>query len=240
MPFFKMKTISCIGSQLSSSQSFDCYVCPLAKQSRLPFPDSSIKSTRLFQLIHVDTWDHTILLPDGSKFFLTIVDDYTKSTWTHLLGAKSNAFTLLKAFLALVETQFHTKVQTVRSDNALELGSSSSGSQFFYSLGIIHQTSCPHTPQQNGIVERKHVHLLDTARALLFHSRLPIRFWRDCILTATYLINRFPSPLLHHQSPYEILYGSSPSYDHLRAFGCLCYSTIPKPHRHKFDRKAFL
>nr|XP_016511749.1 PREDICTED: uncharacterized protein LOC107828875 [Nicotiana tabacum] len=156
----------------------------------------------------------------------------------HLLGSKNNAFDMLKAFIAMLETHFHTKVQTVRSDNALELGSSLSGSQYFSDKGIVHQTSCPHTPQQNGVVERKHRHLLDTARALLFQSHLPIRFWGDCILTATYLINRFPSPLLSHKSPFELLYDKPPSYSHLRAFGCLCYSTVPKPHRDKFQPRV--
>ncbi|XP_059315503.1 uncharacterized protein LOC132066145 [Lycium ferocissimum] len=61
-------------------------------------------------------------------------------------GAKSNAFDLLKAFIAMVDTHFHTKVQTVRSDNAMELGSSHAGSSFFAEKGINHQTSCPHTP----------------------------------------------------------------------------------------------
>ncbi|XP_019256390.1 PREDICTED: uncharacterized protein LOC109234787 [Nicotiana attenuata] len=125
-----------------------------------------------------------------------------------------------------------------QSDNALELGPTASGSIFFSEKGIQHQTSCPHTPQQNGVVERKHRHLLETARALLFQSHLPIRFWGDCVLTATYLINRFPSPLLNHKSPYELLYGSVPSYSHLKAFGCLCYSTVTKLHKDKFSHRS--
>lgn len=133
--------------------------------------------------------------------------------------AKSNAFDMLKSFVTMVETHFNTTIKTVRSNNALELGSSSTGSKIlFQKKGIIHQTSCPHTPQQNGVVERKHMHLLETARAFLFQSSLPISFWGDCILTATYLINRFPSSLLHNKSPFEVLYGNSPSYAHLRTF----------------------
>lgn len=151
------------------------------------------------------------------------------------MGSKINAFDLLKAFLTLVETQFNAYVKVVRSDNALELGSSLSGSQFFSSKGIIHQTSCLYTPQQNGVVERKHKFLLETARALLFQSHLPIRFWGDCLLTATYLFNRFRSPTLHHKSPFELLHHKSPSYSHLKAFGCLCYSTIPILYRNKLS-----
>ncbi|XP_075083125.1 uncharacterized protein LOC142166962 [Nicotiana tabacum] len=190
-----MKLIFGLDGGLSSKQSFTCTICPLARQTRLPFPDSSIQSTHSFQLIHIDTWSsYSTPTHSGFKYFLTIVDDYTRATWTYLMGAKSNAFDLLKAFIFMVETQFQTKVQTVRNDNDLELGSGSFGSLFFSEKGIIHQTSYPHTPQQNGVVERKYMNLLEIARALLFQSHLPIIFWGDCLLTTTYLINRFPSP----------------------------------------------
>lgn len=75
------------------------------------------------------------------------MDDFTRGTWTYLLSTKSNAFTVLKSYLAMVERQFHTKVQVVRTDNAFELGSDKIQSEFFLSQGILHQTTCVHTPQ---------------------------------------------------------------------------------------------
>ncbi|XP_070016599.1 uncharacterized protein [Nicotiana sylvestris] len=72
-------------------------------------------------LIHIYTWGpYSTPTHSGSKYFLTIVYDYTRATWIHLMGAKSNVLDLLKVFILMVETQFQTRVQTVRSDNALE------------------------------------------------------------------------------------------------------------------------
>nr|XP_016442809.1 PREDICTED: uncharacterized protein LOC107768221 [Nicotiana tabacum] len=136
------------------------------------------------------------------------------------------------------KVHFNSSVQTFRSDNAFELGSSSEAISFFTSQGILHQTSIPYTPQQNGIVERKHKHLLEVSRALLFQSKLPLKFWGGCVLTATYLINRMSSPLLLKLSPFEKLHGHPPSYDHLRSFGCLCFATFPKGGRDKFQSRA--
>lgn len=148
IPFSRMKGIPVFSPCLSSKQSFPCSVFPLARQTRLPFPNSTIHSTAPFQLIHIDTWGpYHSSTSHGDKYFLTIVDDYSRATWTHLMGAKSNAFDLLKAFIAMVDTHFHTHVQTIRSDNAFELGSSTIGSKFFSAKGIIHQTTCPYTPQ---------------------------------------------------------------------------------------------
>ena len=81
----------------------------------------------------------------------------------------------------MVENQFSTTVKTIRLDNGLEFTSNET-TLFFQSKGIIHQKSCPYTPQQNGVVERKHKFILETARALLFQSKLPVKYWSECNL----------------------------------------------------------
>lgn len=208
LPFVKMISIPHISCKFFPKQSFTCPICPMARQQRLPFPERFTQSTSIFQLVHIDLWGpyHTSTY-NGFRYFLTFVDDKSRMTWTHLLSCKGNAFTVIKAFIAMVSTQFRTSVQTIRTDNAFELGSAFAHAQYLSSHGILHQTSCPHTPQQNGVVERKHKHLLETSRALLFQSKLPIKYWGECVFTATYLINRFPSKILSHKSPYEVLYG---------------------------------
>ncbi|RVX02837.1 Retrovirus-related Pol polyprotein from transposon TNT 1-94 [Vitis vinifera] len=92
--------------------------------------------------------------------------------------------------------------------------------------GILHQSSCAHTPQQNGVAERKNRHLVETAHTILLHSNVPFHFWGDVVLTACYLINRMPFSVLHDQIPHFLLFPDQPLYFLLpRVFGCYrCYS----------------
>lgn len=133
---------------------------------------------------------------------------------------------MLKNFITLVETQFFINIKTLRSDNGHEFFNTLY-SNLLQSKGIIHQSSCVHTLQQNGVVERKHIHLLEVARALRLQASIPLKFWGDCVLTATYIINRLPTPTLNGSSPFEIFHGKPPSLNHFKTLGCLCYATMP-------------
>ncbi|GJS02148.1 retrovirus-related pol polyprotein from transposon TNT 1-94 [Tanacetum coccineum] len=133
--------------------------------------------------------------------------------WVYLLAHKSEVFESMKLFLAMVKRQFNKLGKIVRSDNGTEF---TCMKQFFLDERIIFQTSCVGTPQQNGRVERKHRHILNVARALRFQSSLPIDFWGECILTAAYLINRTPSPILKGKTPYTVLHNVEPPYNHLQ------------------------
>lgn len=138
----------------------------------------------------------------------------------------------------MVERQFHSKIKVIRSDNAFERGIGKVQEEYFFKQGIVHQTTCVGTPQQNEIVERKHKHILEISRALLYQSHLPVKFWGDCVLTATHLINRFPSRVLRFKTPYEIIFKTKPDYSRLKYFGCLCFVSTLMSHRTKFDSRA--
>jgi len=90
------------------------------------------------------------------------------------MAHKSNAFPLLKAFIIFVENQFGTTIKIVKSDNGLEF-KDKTALAFYKDIGILHQTSCVNTPQQNGVVERKHQHLLEVSMALMLQSKLRIK-----------------------------------------------------------------
>ena len=82
-------------------------------------------------------------------YFLSIIDDHSRYTWIFPMKFKSEARTLVCNFYAFISTQFHTKIKCIKSDNGKEFLMP----DFYASNGIIHQTLCIHTPEQNSIVE---------------------------------------------------------------------------------------
>lgn len=87
--------------------SFPCDVCHLAKQKKLPFPDSNNVSMHVFDLIHVEIWG-PLPFPStfGHKYFLTIIDDKSRFTWTYFMKQIVETCKLLQNFVFLIETQF--------------------------------------------------------------------------------------------------------------------------------------
>ena len=76
------------------------------------------------------------------------------------------------------------------------------------------------------------------ARALFFQSKVPVQFWGECVLAATFLVNRLPSPSLQYMSPYERLFQKKPDYHAFRVFSCLCYASTLLSQRTKFTLRA--
>ncbi|PHT51554.1 RecQ-mediated genome instability protein 1 [Capsicum baccatum] len=104
---------------------------------------------------------------------------------------------------------------------------------------IVHQTSCPYTPQQNGIAERKNRHLLEAARTLLIESHVPLQFWGDAVLTSCYLINRMPSSSIQNRVPHSILFPQSHLYFiPPRVFGSTCFVHNLAPEKDKLAPRA--
>lgn len=112
---------------------------------------------------------------------LYLVDDFTKYCWFFPLKYKSEAFSSFIHFKSMVENILCTKIVTSRFDSGGEF-INIQFSTFLRDHGIIHQLSCLYTPEQNGCVERKHRHLVETARTLLAPSKVLYEFWVDAFL----------------------------------------------------------
>lgn len=149
----------------------------LQNKKILPFNSKNNVCDNAFDLLHIDVWGpFSTSTTEGYRYFLMIVDDHTHVTWLYLLRTKDEVLTIFPEFLKMVETQYKTVVKAVRSDNAQELKFTA----LFKQKGIVSYHSCPETPEQNTVVERKHQHILNVARSLMFQSHLPLELWGDC------------------------------------------------------------
>ena len=146
---------------------------------------------------------------------------------------RSQLYSIYQSFVRMVHTQFSTPIKVFRSDSSGEY-LSDVFRQFLSSEGTLVQLSCPGAHAQNGVAERKHRHIIETARTLLISSFVPSHFWGEAVSTTVYLINRQPSSKLSDKCPGEVLFGT-PHYDHLRVFGCTCYVLLAPRERTKFS-----
>lgn len=142
------------------------------------------------------------------------MDACTKFTWIYFLTHKSGALTAFQQFLKLIQTQFSANVKAVQSDWG---GEFRPFTKVLTGLGIVHRLTCPHTSHQNGIVERKHIQIVEMGLSLLAHATMPLNFWDHSFTTAVQLINILPSSALPQQaSPFFTLHKQIPDYTALK------------------------
>ena len=221
----------------TSSLDFFCQDCALAKNHKLPFSTPQSVSTKSLELLHCDVWGPSpVVSVSGYRYYLLIVDDYSKYSWYFPLKSKSSVFSTFVEYKSYVENTLGNKIKVVRSDSGGEF-TSHQFQNYLKLHGIFQQFSCPHTPEQNGCVERKHRHLVETARTLLVQSKVPHMFWVEAFSTAAYLINRLPLGGLL-QSPWELLFCTPPDYSRLKVFGCSCYPWLKPYTTSKLDSKS--
>lgn len=225
---------------LDSHDISDCSGCKLAKFSALPFYKSISFSLAPFDLVHSDVWGPSpIPTKGGSRYYVSFIDDCTRYSWVFLMKRRSDYLTVFSNFRAFVKTQFSVVIKSFRCDLGGEY-TSNSFSQLLASDGTIHQSSCTDTPQQNGIAERKHRHLVETARSFLLSADVPSVFWGEALLTAAHVINRIPTSHNSGLSPFEKLHGHAPDYSSLRVFGCTCFVLRPHVERNKLSPRSAL
>lgn len=173
----------------------------------------------------------------GSKYFILFVDDHSRMTAIYFLKNKNDALKSFKEYKALVENQTNKRIKIIKSDNGREFCNAEFG-DYLKKMGIVHQTTCPYTPEQNGLCERMNRTLVEKARCMLFDAQLSKIFWAEATNTAVYLYNRTGLSVLQGKTPYELWYNMKPDISHLRVFGSPVMVHIAKEKRRKWDKKA--
>ena len=127
----------------------------------------------------------------------------------------------------LISNQFGKTVKRFQTDNGTKFFNSEVKT-YFLENGIVHESSCVNTPQQNGLAERCMGYILATARSLLFQANMSKKYWGEAVLTAAHLINRIPMKVIGYDSPLSRLKKSFPTvrlFSGLlaRVFGCVAF-----------------
>lgn len=136
----------------------------------------------------------------------------------------------------MLERSFEKKVKAIRSDQGGEY-MCNNFRNYMKQKGIKAEYAAVHTPEQNGLAERKNRSLIEMTRCMLADANLNKKYWGEAVLTANCLQNRLPSRSIA-KTPYELWYSQKPDVKHLQIFGTIAYAHIPKIQRRKLDDKG--
>ncbi|GFS66671.1 retrovirus-related Pol polyprotein from transposon TNT 1-94 [Trichonephila clavipes] len=224
--------------RLTDNGKTHCIPCKLAKSKRVSFKKTgAVRSKRPLELLHMDLCGPMPTESQGgNKYFLSIIDDYSRKVTVFPIRNKSDVFHTFIRFQKRAERFLSKKVIAIRTDGGLEFCNKDMDN-FLTELGIKHEVTNSYTPEMNGVAERFNLTALDGIKTLLKSSEVPHKFWGEALLCFTYAWNR----ICHKHSnktPFEKYSGRKPSVLHLKPFGCLAYAGVPKQIRKKFDMRA--
>nr|GEU89370.1 retrovirus-related Pol polyprotein from transposon TNT 1-94 [Tanacetum cinerariifolium] len=153
-----------------------CSSCELGKAKRNSFLKRTTPSSkRRLQLLHMDLCGPIrVESINGKKYFLVIVDDYSRYTWTHFLRSKYETPEVLIDFLRLVQRGLHAQVRINQTDKGTKFLNKNLHA-YFAAERIQHQTSVARTPEQNGVVEIRNRTLVEAARTMLSAAKVPLQ-----------------------------------------------------------------
>lgn len=171
--------------------------------------------------------------PGGKKYFLLLVDDFSRYMWVELLLSKDCAPAAIKQIRVVAETQSGHKLSSLRTDRGEEF-TSADFTDHLVSIGVHRQLTAPYSPQQNGVVDT----IVAAARSMLKAKKLPGYFWGEAVATAVYLLKRSPTKSIEGMTPFEAWYGKKPAAHHLRTFGCIAHVKNTSPHLKKLDDRS--
>ncbi|GJT67775.1 retrovirus-related pol polyprotein from transposon TNT 1-94 [Tanacetum coccineum] len=176
-------------------------ICLLSKSSKTnkkkPHkPKSEDTNQEKLYLLHMDLCEPMrVASVNGKKYIIFIVDDYSRFTWVRIKTYNGTEFVN----------------QTL--------------CEYYEKIGIYHETSFAHSPQQNGVIEIRNRTLIEAARTMLIYANALLFLWAEAVSTTCYTQNRSIIRLHHGKTPYELLQEKLPDLSFLHVFGALCYLT---------------
>jgi hypothetical protein len=132
----------------------------MSKSHQFHFSQFSTRIHHPPELIYTDVWGPSPLCSTaGNKYYVSFLDAHSRYMWLFLIYLKNDVCTMFLEFQKYVERYFNSKIKIVQCDWG---GEYRSLSKILQKMSISDQLSCPYTHQQNGVVERKHHHIIET------------------------------------------------------------------------------
>jgi transposase InsO family protein len=178
--------------------------------------------------------------PGGRRYFLLVVDDYSRFMWLVLLSMKDEAAMALKRFQAEAQTEARRKLQTLRTlcaDHGEEF-TSNALAKYFADTGMKRHRTAPYASQQNGVAERRNQTVVSMARSMMKAKNMPSHFWGKAVTTAVYLLNRAHTRSVNGMMPYKAWHGKKLSIEYHRVFGCVVHVKSTYPFLRKLDDRS--
>ncbi|CAI7796428.1 unnamed protein product [Closterium sp. NIES-53] len=182
-----------------------CVLCVGGKLARHTFPDRGSDADDAVAVEHIELCGlFRVAAKDGSLYFLFPEDRKTHDVWKRPVAKKSDVLREFEKWLLVAERQTKMSVLMLRSDCRGEfLGKQFTN--FVDGKGIIHDFTCPYTPQQNGMVEQE--------------MRTVAVWVRNCLERST---------LPPGMTPYQLLTGKKPNLTLAWVWGCMAQFLVPK------------
>jgi transposase InsO family protein len=162
------------------------------------------RANELLQLVHADVCGP--IKPSSfckNRYFLIFIDDFSRKTLVYFLKEKSQVFEVFKKLKVFVEKQSGYYIKSLRSDRGGEF-TSNEFKEFCEVNGIRRHLTVLRSPQQNGVVERKNMTILNMARSMLKAKRMPKEFWDEDVDCVIYLSNCCLTKSLWNKTPQEV------------------------------------
>ncbi|CAI7868709.1 unnamed protein product [Closterium sp. NIES-54] len=191
---------------LPPSPASPCLPCVEGRQRAAPH-SSFPPTVAPLQTLHMEVWGPARVSGQGrERYFLLVVDDYTRYTTVFPLRSKGEVSAVLIPWIRTVRLQLCERfgqdlpVLRLHSDRGGEF-SSDLLRDFCRGEGILQSFTLPHSPKKNGIAERRIGLVMEVARTSMIHAAAPHFLWPFAVRYAAHQLNLWPRVSLPETSP---------------------------------------
>lgn len=216
----------------------DCLACAQGKQARKHFGHRTTpRATEPGERVHSDLCGPigTSSL-SGKNYFMLFKDEFSNYRHVFFIKTKGEQFDCLRAYVALFTADTKKTVKRLITDRGSEYMSNQI-QEYLRDNKIAHEPCAPYTPEQNGFIERENRTVMEAARSMLFHKKLPESFWGEAVNTAVYTLNRVVNSSNAEKTPYELYHNRKPNVSQMRVFGCLAMMKQQEKKRSGYQKK---